>query len=97
MRFANIRELRINSSSVMRNLRKEDVIVTNRGNPVAAIIYMDEDILDSYVIAHHPTLMADINRDVAAWKRGKLRTLTLEEVQARLGLSTRPGRKRPPG
>ena len=84
MKFANVRELKINSRSVIQNLKKEDVVITNRGKPVAAMVYLDEDILDSYVIAHHPSLLADIAGDVSEWKKGRLKALTLEEVRGRL-------------
>lgn len=86
MKFANVRELKINSSSILRNLATEDVVITNRGKPVAAVVYLDEDLLDAFVIAHHPTLLGEIGRDLARWRRGALRTHTLEEVKARLGV-----------
>jgi len=94
MKFANVRELKINSRSVLGNLKHEDVVITNRGRPVAAVIYMDADLLESYVIAHHPTLVADIGKDVQAWKKGRLRTYTLDEVRARFSDSTSPSRRR---
>ncbi|MBI4564746.1 MAG: type II toxin-antitoxin system prevent-host-death family antitoxin [Planctomycetes bacterium] len=84
MKFANVRELKINSNSILKDLAEEDVVITNRGKPVAAVIYMDEDLLDSFVLSHHPALLRSIERDVRRWKRGKLRPYTLEEAKARL-------------
>lgn len=84
MKFANIRDLRINSNAVFRGLSREDVVITNRGKPVAAIIYLDESLLDSYVLAHHPSLLGEIERDVRKWKGGRLKALSLQEVRERL-------------
>ena len=64
MRFVTLRELKINPSRVLDELGKEDVVVTRNGKPAAALLYLDEDALDDFVIAHHPTLL----REVAAAK-----------------------------
>jgi antitoxin (DNA-binding transcriptional repressor) of toxin-antitoxin stability system len=84
MKFANVRDLKINSKTIIRRLIKEDVVITNRGKPVAAVIYLNEDLLDSFVIAHHPTLLSGIERDVKRWRSGRLTTLSLEQVRKRL-------------
>ncbi len=95
MRFANVRELKINSNTILKKLVSEDVVITRQGKPVAAMVYLNEDLLDSFVLAHHPTLLDEINRDMAQWKKGKLRTVTLEDVRRRLGFrGTRSARPR---
>ena len=45
---------------------------------------IDEALLDSYLIAQHPTLLRGIEKDIERWKKGKLRTYTHEEMWARL-------------
>ena len=95
MKFANIRELKINSNTILRSLAREDVVITRNGKPVAAVIYMDEDLLDSFIVAHHPTLLRGIDRDLARWRRGSLRTIGLEDVRRRL--SAARGRRRRTG
>jgi antitoxin (DNA-binding transcriptional repressor) of toxin-antitoxin stability system len=92
MQFANVRDLKINSKTIIKKLIKEDVVITNRGKPVAAVIYLNEDLLDSFVISHHPTLLSGIERDVRRWRRGKLKTLSLEQVRARLLGSGKKGK-----
>lgn len=92
MKFANVRDLKINSNTILRKLSSEDVVITKQGKPVAAIIYMDEDLLDSFVIAHHPTLLKGIEKDLDRWKKGKLRTLSLEEVKKKVLGHTRRAR-----
>ena len=93
MRFVNVRELRLNSNRVLRGLSQEDMVVTKHGKPVAAITYLDEDLLDAYLIAHHPTLLKEMERDVDLWKKGRLKTLTLEQVKERI-LGRRDVRKK---
>ena len=56
MRFVNVRDLRINASRIVKSLRRGDVVVTSRGKPAAAVIYLDEDLLEDLILAHHPTL-----------------------------------------
>jgi prevent-host-death family protein len=92
MKFANVRDLKINSKTIIKKLITEDVVITNRGKPVAAVIYLDEDLLDSFVIAHHPTLLAGIERDVQRWRSGRLKTLSLEQVRTRLLGKTKKGK-----
>ena len=95
MKFANVRDLKINSSTILRKLGRKDVVITRRGKPVAAVIYMDEDLLDSFVIAHHPGLLQGIQRDLRRWRSGKLATLTLEQVRKRLLAGRKKGSKHP--
>ena len=96
MKFANLRSLRINSHAVLQDLSREDVVLTNRGKPVAAIVYMDEDLLESYVLAHHPTLLRTIERDISRWKAGTLRAYSLEEARRRVLGGARGRGKRTP-
>ena len=60
MKMISMRELRINPSRVLAKLRKQDVIVTRKGKPAAALIALDEDTLDDFIIAHHPTLLREV-------------------------------------
>jgi len=59
MRFVALRELKINPSGVIDRLSKEDVVVTRRGKPAAALLRLDEDLLEEFVLAHRPTLAAE--------------------------------------
>jgi prevent-host-death family protein len=60
MRFVALRELKINPSRVIDRLAKDDVVVTRNGKPAAALVPLDEDTLDEFVIAHHPTLLSEV-------------------------------------
>lgn len=56
MKFVSLRDLKINPSGVVDRLAKEDVVVTRKGKPAAALVYLDEDLLDEFILLHHPTL-----------------------------------------
>jgi prevent-host-death family protein len=60
MKFIAMRELRNDTSGLLDRLRREDVVVTRNGKPAAALIYLDEDLLDDFIIAHHPTLLDEV-------------------------------------
>jgi len=60
MKFATLRELKINPSRVLDHLAKEDIVVTRSGKPAAALVYLDEDLLDDFLLAHHPKLLQEV-------------------------------------
>lgn len=59
MRFVALRELKINPSKVLDALRREDVVVTRNGKPAAALLPLDEDLIEDFILAHHPTLLGE--------------------------------------
>ena len=71
MKFIAMRELKINPSRVLDRLAREDLVVTRRGKPAAALVRLDEDVLDDFIIAHHPTLLSEVEAARAEYeKRG---------------------------
>jgi len=62
MKFIAMRELKISPSKVLDRLGKDDVVVTRHGKPAAALVPLDEDTLDEFVIAHHPTLLSEVEK-----------------------------------
>ena len=60
MKFLTLRELKINPSRVFDRLAKEDLVVTRNGKPAAALVYLDEELLDDFILAHHPTLIREV-------------------------------------
>ncbi len=69
MRFVNVRDLRINASRILDIVRSEDVVVTRRGKPAAAVIYLDEDLIEDFILAHHPTLMGETEEAYQEYKK----------------------------
>src|SRR5262245_46720425 len=60
MKFVALRELKINPSRVLDDLRTQDVVVTRSGKPAAALVHLDEDLLDEFVLAHHTVLLREL-------------------------------------
>jgi prevent-host-death family protein len=60
MKFATLRELKINPSRVLDPLAEEDIVVTRSGKPAAALVYLDEDLLDDFILAQHPKLLKEV-------------------------------------
>ena len=91
MKFASVRELKNQTSSVLRTAAAgTDVLVTSNGRPVAVIHGLNEEDLEDYVIAHHPSLRKSIE---AAWSHYKKHGGTpIDEVLK--GLERRVGKKR---
>ena len=89
MKFVAMRELKINPSKVLRRLAKEDVVVTRNGKPAAALLALDEDLLDEFIIAHHPTLLSE-----AEAARAEYREKGGVDHEAMKAMVERRGRKR---
>ena len=99
MKFIPMRELKINPSKVLDRLAKEKdgFIVTRNGKPAAALTYLDEDLLDDFIIAHHPTLRKELKEALAEYEeKGGVDLDTLIEQLERRSRSSRSGRQRCP-
>jgi prevent-host-death family protein len=62
MKFVTIRELKINGSKVIDGLNGEDAIITKRGKPVAALVPLDEDTIEEFIMTHNPKFLAELSR-----------------------------------
>lgn len=69
MRFITMRELKINPSKILKRLGKDATVVTRNGKPAAALIALDEDTLDDFVIANHPGLLKSLEAARKEYKR----------------------------
>ena len=90
MRFVALRELKINPSRVLDRLGRDDVVVTRNGKPAAALVPLDEDTLDEFVIAHHPTLLSEVQAALAEY--GKKGGVGHDEMKALVEGRARPKR-----
>lgn len=59
MRFIALRALKINPSAVLDGLAEGDIVITRRGKPAAALLRLDEETLDEFILAHHPALLQE--------------------------------------
>ena len=87
MVFVTLRELKINASKVLDRLAEDDVVVTRRGKPAAALLYLDEDLLEEFVLAHHPTLLKEVDaaREEYEAKGGVDHKTMKERIERRRG------------
>ena len=69
MKFVTVRELKINGSDVLNRLQGEDAIITKRGKPIAALVPIDEDSIEEFIIAHNPKFLAQLSRSYEEYRR----------------------------
>jgi len=69
MKFVALRELKINPSAVLDRGKKESLIVTRNGKPAAALVPLDEDTLDEFIMANHPTFRKETEAAIAEYRR----------------------------
>lgn len=87
MRFVTLRELKINPTKVLRGLPKGAVVVTRRGKPAAALLHLDENLLDQFILLHHPTFMKEVEAARSEYRRkgGISHAAMLERLATRRG------------
>jgi antitoxin (DNA-binding transcriptional repressor) of toxin-antitoxin stability system len=68
VKFVTLRELKINPSRVLDRLAKEDIVVTRSGKPAAALLYLQEDLLDEFILAHHKGLLREVEAAQAEYE-----------------------------
>ena len=84
MKFVNIRDLRLKTPSVMKNVEKgEKYVITNHGKPQAVLMHLTEDEIEDLVFKQ-PEFMAQIeeSRKEYSNKGG----VSLSEARKRLRL-----------
>jgi len=86
MKFLTLRELKINPSQALDRLAKEDIVVTRSGKPAAALVYLDEDLLDDFILAHHPKLLREVEAARVEYEeKGGIDHQTMKKRIARRG------------
>ena len=93
MKFANVRTLKNQTSSMLRLVAGgDDVVITSHGKPVAVLRKMTEEDMEDYVLSRHPRLRASIEAaDREARKKGGV---PLEEVIRGLEAKVKGGKRR---
>ncbi len=91
MKTVEMAEATASLSDYARKARKETLIVTRRGKPVAALMPVDARTdLENLVVTTHPTFRAIMERSEARYKtEGGLST---KQVRARLAARRKGGR-----
>ena len=92
MKTVEMAEATASLSDYAQKARKETLIVTRRGKPIAALMPVDARTdLENLVVTTHPTFQAILERSEARYKtEGGLST---KQVRARLAARRKAGRK----
>ena len=90
MAAVNVRELARNTSKVIGDVarRKRPAIITRGGTPVAAVVPIDADALDDWILANAPAFVEGMRRADEDLRRG----LTVGMGKAMVGAAAKPGR-----
>ena len=83
MAAVNVRELARNTSKVIGDVarRKRPTIITRGGRPVAAVVPIDADALEDWILANAPVFVQGMREADAELRRGE--TVGMNEAFAR--------------
>ncbi len=83
MSTVSIRELANNASAVVDDVARtrRPAVVTKHGRPVAAVVPIDQDALEDWVLANAPEFVSSMEEADAAIARGE-KGLALDEALA---------------
>lgn len=84
MKFANVRDLRLDTKKVLSQARQEDVLITYRGKPWVIIHKIAEEDLEDYILTHHPKFKRTLEESIKESKAGKVKSL--EDLAQELGV-----------
>lgn len=85
MRFATIRDLRINASKVMKEAEHDEIVVTRRGKPFALLVPVSVDNIERVQKAIKAAKLHDALEDL--WEEAKekgTQKLPMEKINAEI-------------
>ena len=96
MAAVNVRELARNTSRVIGDVarRKRPTIITRGGRPVAAVVPIDADALEDWILANSPEFVDGMRKADDELRRGE--TIGLDAAYARIAESDRRPTRRGP-
>ncbi len=83
-----VKELKNRTSEFIRKVKDEGpVIVTSHGKPVAALLGLEPDEVEDFLLAHNPRIRAAVKRGIEDAKAGRVYSVDelLEEAEEELG------------
>src|SRR3989454_10647646 len=93
MAAVNIRELARNTSKVIGDVarRKRPTIITRGGRPVAAVVPIDAEALEDWILANSPEFVRGMREADKELRRGQ--TIGMDEAFASVGHKVRRRRR----
>lgn len=84
MAAVNVRELARNTSKVIDDVErsKRPAIITRSGRPVAAVVPIDSEALEDWVLANAPEFVEGMKAADEEFRRGE--TISMDELFARI-------------
>ena len=82
MKFCTVRDLRINASRMVRQARRQRVVITVRGRPTAVLVPVDEGDFEALDLDLYPELRKSMEEGEKAFDRGE--GISLAELKQRL-------------
>jgi prevent-host-death family protein len=81
VRTVGIRDLKSKASEYLKIARSEGpLVITNHGKPQAALIALEPDEVEDFLILHSPKIKAAVERGLRDVEKGQ--TYSLEELAA---------------
>jgi prevent-host-death family protein len=73
MPTVGVRELKNRASEILRTVREEgaEYLITHQGRPSAVLLPVDEDALEDFLLAHHPSFVERRERARQAIRDGE--------------------------
>lgn len=98
MAAVNVRELARNTSKVIDDVErlKRPAIITRSGRPVAAVVPIDFDALEDWILANAPEFVEGMRQADDEFRQGE--TISMDELFARIerkSTTKTPAAKRP--
>ena len=84
MKFATVRNLRLETRKVLAEARERGVLVTYRGKPWVLMQGVTEDELEDYILVNHPKFKKALKKSMKEKKAGKMKSL--DELAQELGI-----------
>jgi len=78
MKFIPVREAKAKLSEILRDTKKEDIIITCWGKPKALLQKLEEEGLEDYIISHSRKIRESIEESWQAYKKGEI--INLDEI-----------------
>lgn len=75
MKFIPVREAKAKLSKILRDTKKEDIIITCWGKPKALLQKLEEEGLEDYIISHSRKIRESIEESWQAYKKEEIISL----------------------
>lgn len=82
MRFAGVKELKQKTMDLLRESKKEDIVITAYGKPAAILHHISDEDLADYLIENDPSFKQKVEEATAEYLR--LGGITAEDLISKL-------------